>query len=98
MSRKRRKFDKEFKKEAARLVIEEGRSIREVANNLGVIETVLGRWVKEYEASPQGAFPGKGRMRLDDEETRALKKKLKDTEEERDILKKALAIFSTKRN
>jgi len=46
---------------------------------------------------PQFAFPGKGRLKPHEEELRLLKKQLRDAEEERDILKKALAIFSGKK-
>ena len=91
---KRRKFDREFKSEAVRLVIEEGRPIATVARNLGIHQNLLHKWKKQYEEDPQYAFPGKGRLKEPDEEMRRLKKELADVKEERDILKKALAIFS----
>jgi transposase len=91
---KRRKFDREFKSEAVRLVIDEGRPIATVARNLGIHGNLLHKWKKQYEEDPQYAFPGKGRLKEPDEEMRRLRKELADTKEERDILKKALAIFS----
>jgi transposase len=52
------------------------------------------RWKREYLEDIEEAFPGKGRMKPEEEEMRKLKKTLADVTEERDILKKALAIFS----
>ena len=95
MSRgKRRKYDKGFKTEAVRLVIGEGRPVAAVARNLGIHENLLHKWKKQYEEDPKYAFPGKGRLKEPDEEMRRLRKELADVKEERDILKKALAIFS----
>jgi transposase len=91
---RRRKFDKEFKLEAVRLVVEEGRPVAEVARNLGIHENLLHVWKRRYKEDMLDAFPGKGRLRPADEELRQLKKELKDVKQERDILKKALAIFS----
>ncbi len=91
---RRRKFDKEFKFEAVRLVVEEGRSVAEVARNLGIHENLLHVWKKRYKEDMSYPFPGKGRLRPEDDELRRLKKELEDVKQERDILKKALAIFS----
>lgn len=94
MGNGRRKFDREFKQEAVRLVAEQGKSVAEVARDLGICETVLHRWKKQSEEDPDHAFPGKGRQKPQDEELRRLKKEVADLRIERDILKKALAIFS----
>jgi transposase len=85
---KRRKFDREFKSEAVKLVIDEGRPITTVARNLGIHGNLLHKWKKQYEEDFQYAFPGKGRLKEPDEEMRRLRKELADTKEERDILKK----------
>lgn len=95
MSRERRTFDPEFKKEASRLVQEEGRKVSEIARDLGVGDTVLRRWVQKYQDSPTKVFLGKGSMQPLEDENRKLKQKLSKVEREREILKKALAIFST---
>lgn len=92
--RQRRKFDREFKMEAVRLVAKEGRAVAEVARNLGIHENLLHRWKKLYLEDEKYAFPGKGYLKPHDEELRRLKRELADVKEERDILKKALAIFS----
>jgi transposase len=93
----RRKFDREFKESAVRLIVDGGRTVTEVSRSLGVHENQLRRWRKKHLEDPEHAFPGKGRMKPHEEELMKLKKKLADVEEEREILKKALAIFSKHR-
>jgi len=90
----RRKYDCEFKIEAVKLVTERGTSIAEAARNLGIHENLLRTWKKRYLADAKDSFPGKGHLKPSDEQMWRLRKKLADVEEERDILKKALAIFS----
>ena len=90
----RRKYDREFKVEAVRLVTEGGRSVVEVAKDLGIHENQLYHWRQKYLGDTVYAFPGKGHLKPAEEELRRLKKELIDVKEERDILKKALAIFS----
>ena len=92
--RERRKYDREFKIEAVKLVTERGTSIAEAARNLGIHENLLRTWKKKYLEDTADSFPGKGHLKPQDEQLRRLRKKLADVEEERDILKKALAIFS----
>lgn len=94
MVKKRRQFTTEFKVEAVRLVVEEGRSISEVARELGIGENLLSRWKKKYEEGKVEPFPGKGRLSPEDEELRQLRRENKRLRMERDILKKAVAIFS----
>ena len=90
----RRKYDRDFKEGAIRLIVDSGRTVRSVARDLGVHESVLHRWKKEYLEDREHAFPGKGRMKPHEEEVFKLRKKIADLEEDRAILKKALAIFS----
>ena len=95
MSKKKRKnYSGEFKMEAVRLVTEKGYSMAEASRNLGVEYSGLRRWKQKLTADPQNAFPGKGRVKADDEELRKLKRELDRVKEERDILKKALAYFA----
>ena len=58
---RRRKFGREFKIEAVRLVKERGVSVVQVARDLDVHENVLRKWVKEFAAGPAQAFPARGR-------------------------------------
>ena len=94
MSDHRRKFDREFKIEAVRLITRGNRTLTQVARDLGIHETVLSRWKRQLTDDPAFAFPGKGNLKPADDELRQLKKQVRDLTEERDILKKALAIFS----
>ena len=92
----KRKYDSDFKRNAVRLTEDPGRTVREVAENLGISSDLFYRWRRQLRENPDLAFPGNGKMALtqDQRRIRALEKKLKDTEMERDILKKAMAIFS----
>lgn len=94
MGRTRRSFTKEFKLEAVRLITEGGRSIAQVARDLGVRDTILGRWKKDCEQDREAAFPGKGYAKPDEAELRHLRRENERLRMERDILKKAAAIFS----
>ena len=93
-TRGRRKYDREFKEDAIRLISDGGRSVREVARDLGIHENMLHRWKQEYLQDKEHSFPGKGHMKPHEEELFKLKRKIADLEEDRAILKKALAIFS----
>ena len=93
-SRKHRKYDRQFKEEAVRLVTEGGRQVTEVARGLGIHENLLHTWKRKYKKDPSGSFPGKGHLKPQGEELRKLQKENANLKEEREILKKALAIFS----
>jgi len=89
----RRHYDREFKIESVRLAKERG-NVSAVARNLGIEANMLHRWKKELAEDSEHAFPGFGRLKPPDEELRRLNRENKRIKEERDILKKALAIFS----
>jgi transposase len=90
----RKYYNREFKINAVSLVTERGRRVSEVARDLGIRPNMLWRWKLELTKEPEQAFPGKGYLQDKDEEIRQLRKELVDTREERDILKKVVAIFS----
>lgn len=94
MGNQRRRFTREFKIEAVRMVVEEGRRVSEVARELGISEALLGRWKKKSEEGKIDPFPGKGRLSPEDDELRRLRRENERLRMERDILKKAVAIFS----
>jgi len=94
---KRRRYDREFKVEAVRLTHEPGRTVAGVARDLGISVNALHRWRKQLSESGDDSFPGKGRQSGAQEELRRLRRQLADVTEERDILKKALGIFSRRR-
>ena len=99
MGEGRRIYSREFKEDAVRLLDTTSKTAREIEDDLGIGRGVLYRWRKQMqEEHEQGirAFPGNGNPR--DEELARLRKELAETREERDILRKAVAIFSkTKR-
>lgn len=95
MARKRRKFSREFKEEAVRLVEESGRPMTQVALELGIRADLLGMWRRQLQQKGGRAFPG-GPVTLTavEEENRRLKQELDRVTQERDILKKAAAYFA----
>jgi transposase len=90
----RRHFSREFKVEAVKLVTERGVAIMQAARDLGVHETMIRAWVKEFGEDPQQAFPGKGVMKPEQAEIERLKKEVAKLKMGRDILKKAAAYFA----
>jgi len=90
-----RKYDQEFKMEAVRMASEPGVLTRDVERRLGIGQGVLTRWKRELKNDGKQAFPGKGHLKPEDEELRRLKRECERLRRERDILKKAVAIFST---
>ncbi len=91
---RRRKFSREFKLEAVRLVKDRGVSVAQAARDLDVHENVLRKWVRELAADPQHAFPGHGQMKPEQLEIDRLRREVAKLKAERDILKKAAAFFA----
>ena len=96
MNKHRKYYDPEFKKMAVELVETSGKTATEVARELGVRPELVSRWRREYLANQTGSFSGHGNMNLTPEqrEIAHLKKELREVKVERDILKKAVSIFS----
>ena len=90
----RRKFSREFKLEAVKLVTGRGVSVAQACRDLDVAESVLRRWMRELAGAPASAFPGQGQLRAEQAEIAALKKEVARLKAERDILKKAAAFFA----
>jgi transposase len=90
----RRKFGREFKIEAVRLIRDRGVSVAQTARDLEVHENVLRKWVKEFGADPAQAFPGQGQMKPEQLEIERLRREVTKLKAERDILKKAAAYFA----
>jgi transposase len=91
--RVRRSFTPQFKRDAVALVLG-GRSVNEVAHDLGIARSLLQRWRTQLGRHAEDAFPGTGRQAPAADEVRRLQQRLRDVTEERDILKKALAYFA----
>ena len=91
---KRRHFTREFKRDAVQLVTEKGMPVGKVARDLDIHPNLLHLWRREFLKDGDKAFTGKGRVKPENAEIRKLRKDLEKAREERDILKKALAVFS----
>ena len=91
---RRKKYDKAFKLEVLKMIQQSDRTIKSIAQELGIHPGVISRWRKQFREQENEAFPGKGHQTPEDEEIRRLKKELADVKEERDILKKAVAFFA----
>jgi transposase len=89
-----RYYDKEFKMNAVQLYLanKDSKSIRVIAGDLGVSRVSLGHWIMDYKKKGESCFVGSGNSF--DKELRDLKRELHLVKQERDILKKAVAIFS----
>jgi transposase-like protein len=94
----RRKFTREFKLEAVRLIKERGVSYTQASHDLSVHQSQLRSWVKALAADPQQAFPGQGQMKPEQLEIAQLKREVIKLKAERDILKKAAVGSSGRRN
>jgi transposase len=89
-----KRYEKEFKIECVRLASEPGNTQGQVERDLGLSQGVISRWKRELKLNGEHAFPGKGRLKPEDAEFRRLKRENERLRRERDILKKAVAIFS----
>ena len=94
----RRKFTREFKLEAVRLIKDRGVSYRQASQDLDVHPSQLRDWVKKFGDDPQHAFPGHGQMKPEQLEIAQLKREVIKLKAERDILKKAAVDSTDERN
>ena len=94
MARARRIYTPEFKAEAVKLVTEQGYSVAEAARSLGIHPTLLRSWKQALQAQGDQAFPGHGKLPAFQEECRRLRAENQRLRAERDILKKATALFA----
>jgi len=90
-----RTYTAEFKLDALGLAQRNG--VPKAAESLGISDNILYRWRKEASQDKAEAFRGKGVMREADAEVARLRRELANLKEEKEILKKALAIFSQKK-
>ena len=90
----RKKYTREFKQDAIRLVTEQGYRQTEAAKNLGIDRSMLVRWMREFQADESEAFRGNGKLTAEQEELRRLREENRRLKMERDILKKAATFFA----
>ena len=90
MSEKRKKYDREFREGAVRIVRETGKSIAQVARDLGIHEGTLGNWV----AQDREAREGRGELTRDDlGELKRLRSEVAELRMERDVLKRSVVLW-----
>jgi transposase len=94
MKKSRRTYSREFKLEALRLLETSGKSAAEIERDLGIGKSCLYRWKQKSSMEGRQAFPGHGRATPEQERLRQLERENEILRQERDILKKAVAIFS----
>ena len=94
MSKIRKIYTREFKQEALRLLETSGKSAVQIERDLGVGPGCLSRWKHKFSQDGDAAFPGHGRVMPEPERLRQLERENTLLRQERDILKKAVAIFS----
>src|SRR6185436_13197508 len=98
-TRLRRTFTPQFKKDAVRLVVEEGKSLTEVSAHLGIARSLVQRWREQLSSKPAPeVFAGHGRVTGQAAKIHELEKKLRDVTTERDILKKRWPTLRTNRS
>ncbi len=94
MEKTQRTYTREFKGEAVQLAKTSGKPMIQIARDLGIADSTLHNWCKEFSEHGAQAFPGSGHQQPYEEEVRKLKRENELLRQERDILKKALGIFS----
>ena len=94
MKKIRRAYTAEFKREAIRLLETSGKSAAQVEHDLGIGAGCLSRWKRKHSDAGDNAFPGHGRLAPEQDRIRQLERENEVLRQERDILKKAVAIFS----
>jgi transposase len=94
MTKMQRTFTREFKLEAVKLAQSSDKPLAQISRDLGIAETTLQRWRRQFIEQGEQAFPGSGHQLAHEEELRRLQRENELLRQERDILKKALGIFS----
>jgi transposase len=94
MQKEQRTYTKEFKVEAVHLAQSSTKSQAQIARDLGIADSTLYHWCQQLSEHGAQAFPGSGHQTLQEEEIRQLKRENDVLRQERDILKKAIGIFS----
>ncbi len=98
MAKKQRKYTEEFRREAVRLMETSGKAIAQIARDLGVNDSVLYRWRDVYGQKARSESSANGRTGAElEEELKRLQRENNLLRQERDVLKKAISIFSQER-
>ena len=95
---KRKKYSREFKLEAVKLLTEQGYTYQQASEAVGVTPQMLNRWKREFKARGELAFPGNGKLPDAEQELQELRDENRRLRMEREILKKAAAFFAQEEN
>ena len=88
------RYDKEFKLNSIKYFRESDKSMSQICKDLGIPISTFATWIREFKETGEDSFPGSGKLKPCNDEIYRLKKQLADVTMERDILKKAIVIFS----
>jgi transposase len=94
MGKSQPSYTKEFKQQAVQLFQTSGKTKTQIARDLGISDSALNKWCKEFIEQGEEAFPGKGHQTSTEEEMRRLRRENEILRKGRDILKKAMGIFT----
>jgi transposase len=94
MSKSQPTYTREFKQQAVQLFETGGKNKTQIARDLGISDSALSKWCKEFGEHGEEAFPGKGHQSTIEEENRRLRRENGVLRQEREILKKAMSIFT----
>ena len=94
MKKVRRTYSREFKLEVLQLLETSGKSANSLEQELGIGQGGISRWKKELAVKDEAAFPGQGNLSPEEQRLWELERENEILRQERDILKKAVAIFS----
>lgn len=87
-------YDIEYKMQIARLIAEEGKKATELARDLEIPLGTIRNWVAAYKSKKENGFIGSGNLSSDTQSIKDLEKQIRDLQEENEILKKAMHIFT----
>jgi transposase len=94
MNKSQPTYAREFKQQAVQLFETSGKNKTQIARDLGISDSALSKWCKEFGEHREEAFPGKGHQSTIEEENRRLRRENEVLRQEREILKKAMSIFA----
>lgn len=95
MTRRRKRYDKQFKVSAAKVVLSGGMTVKSLSEELGIKDSTLRRWAAEYDKMAEAAFPGNGSPKVNkDYEIVKLKKKVEEPGRENEMLKNFRAFLN----
>jgi transposase len=94
MGKSQPNYTKEFKQQAVQLFETSGKTKTQLSRDLGISDSALSKWCKEFGEQGEEAFPGKGHQTSLEEENRKLRRENEILKQEREILKKAMGIFA----